>query len=70
MTNSNKTTSSKDYNSRDTDNKSKSQKKSIIRLFGYEISAPTGMKNPLLILMSLIGANLLLLLILKRALSI
>ena len=44
-------------------------KKPIGRLFGVEISAPEGMKNPLLRLAGLILINILLLVLLKMALK-
>ena len=43
-------------------------KKSLIQFFGYEISAPTGMNNPVLKLLGLIFLNIILLLSLKSLL--
>ena len=45
-------------------------KKSVLRIFGYEISASQTTKNPLLVLFGLVLVNVLLLILLRAALSI
>ena len=41
----------------------------VITLFGYELTAPVGLKNPGIVYLSFIFINLLIFLILKRSIS-
>ena len=45
-------------------------KQSIVRIFGYEISAPSDMKRPVLVLFGLVLVNVLLLLLLRQLISL
>ncbi len=44
------------------------QKRTVLKVFGYEISAPESTKNPLLILFGLVFLNLILLFLLRTVL--
>jgi len=50
--------------------KDNEQKKTVGQLFGIQLSAPKGMKNPMTIFLALIVGNLLLLVLVGKALGL